>query len=79
MRTFAAGFFESYGNESFLDNIDAGGIKHSDDIRLVRTVQTSGNEDFDGLAANTDHPGFMGRSILRIQLHDTCKQDRIHG
>ena len=71
--------FEKCGNEGVLDDFDVGDFQHSDDIRVVRTVQTSGTEDINRLATHTDHSGIMGRSILRILRHDPGKQDRIHG
>ena len=45
---------------------------------MVRSSETSGNEDFIKLAADRGHPLFMGSGIPRVLRTGSGKQNRIH-
>ena len=65
-------------NESNLDNPAPYNIQRIHDVRMVRTPETSGNEDFFKLAAYRHHPFLMGSRILRILCPGSGEQDRIY-
>ena len=64
--------------ESNLDNTAACSIKHIHDICMVRSSETSGNEDIIELASYHRNTFLMGSSIPGILRSGSCKQDRIH-
>lgn len=45
---------------------------------MVRTSETSGNEDFVKLAAPSRHPVLLGSRIFRILRTGSRQQDRLH-